>query len=83
MSEPAPEWLAPETLAEALSLKAEYGEEATVVMTTAKDDPALGKQKTVTLPKWTPLDPKKPQRMMIFFDAGMNDRSPRAAWAIL
>ena len=31
MSEPAPQWLAPDTLAEALALKAEYGEEATVV----------------------------------------------------
>ena len=31
MSELAPEWLAPQTLAEALALKAEYGEEATVV----------------------------------------------------
>ena len=31
MSEPAPDWLAPETLAEALALKAEYGDEATVV----------------------------------------------------
>jgi aerobic carbon-monoxide dehydrogenase medium subunit len=31
VSEPAPEWLAPETLTEALALKAEYGEEATIV----------------------------------------------------
>ena len=33
-----------------------------------KDDPALGKRKVVTLPRWTPVDPKKPPRMMIFFD---------------
>jgi aerobic carbon-monoxide dehydrogenase medium subunit len=31
VSEPAPDWLAPDTLAEALALKAEHGEEATVV----------------------------------------------------
>jgi hypothetical protein len=33
-----------------------------------KDDPALGKQKTLTLPRWTPVDPKKPPRVMVFFD---------------
>jgi hypothetical protein len=33
-----------------------------------KDDPALGKRKSVTLPRWTPIDPKKPQRMLVFFD---------------
>jgi hypothetical protein len=38
------------------------------VETVVKDDPALGKRKTVTLPRWTPLDPKKPSKMMVFFD---------------
>jgi hypothetical protein len=33
-----------------------------------KNDPALGKGKTVTLPRWTPVDPKKPMRVMVFCD---------------
>ena len=33
-----------------------------------KDDPALGKRKTLTLPRWTPVDAKKPPRMLVFFD---------------
>src|SRR5688500_256028 len=33
-----------------------------------KDDPALGNRKTLTLPKWTPVDPKKPPRVLVFFD---------------
>jgi hypothetical protein len=33
-----------------------------------KDDPALGRRKTVTLPRWTPVDPKKPPRALVFFD---------------
>jgi hypothetical protein len=33
-----------------------------------KDDPALGKRKTLTLPRWVPVDAKKPPRMLVFFD---------------
>src|SRR5262245_29008193 len=33
-----------------------------------KDDPALGKQKTVTLSRWSPVDPKKPPQLLVFFD---------------
>ena len=33
-----------------------------------KDDPALGKRTTVTLPRWSPVDPKKPVRVMVFCD---------------
>ena len=33
-----------------------------------KSNPALGKAKTVTLPRWTPVDPKKPMRVMVFCD---------------
>lgn len=33
-----------------------------------KDDPALGRRKTLTLSRWTPVDPKKPPRVLVFFD---------------
>ncbi|HEX3149353.1 MAG TPA: hypothetical protein VHR66_14865 [Gemmataceae bacterium] len=33
-----------------------------------KSDPALGKAGTITLPRWTPVDPKKPVRLMVFCD---------------
>jgi hypothetical protein len=33
-----------------------------------KDDPALGGKKTITLPRWTPVDPKRPPRVLVFFD---------------
>jgi hypothetical protein len=33
-----------------------------------KDDPALGKRKTLTLPRWIPVDAKKPPRVLVFFD---------------
>ena len=33
-----------------------------------KDDPALGKRKTLTLPRWTPVDAKKPPHVLVFFD---------------
>jgi hypothetical protein len=33
-----------------------------------KDDPALGNRKTLTLPRWTLVDPKKPPKMLVFFD---------------
>jgi hypothetical protein len=33
-----------------------------------KDDPALAKQKTLTLPRWIPVDAKKPPRVLVFFD---------------
>jgi hypothetical protein len=33
-----------------------------------KDDPALGKRTTITLPRWIPLDTKKPSRVMVFCD---------------
>ena len=33
-----------------------------------KDDPALGKRKTLTLPRWIPVDAKKPSRVLVFFD---------------
>jgi hypothetical protein len=33
-----------------------------------KDDPALAKQKTLTLPRWTLIDAKKPPKMLVFFD---------------
>ena len=34
----------------------------------AKDDPALGGRKTLTLPRWVPVDAKKPPRLLVFFD---------------
>lgn len=34
----------------------------------AKDDPALGKRKTLTLPRWVPVDAKNPPRVLVFFD---------------
>ena len=33
-----------------------------------KDDPALGKRRTLTLPRWVPIDAKKPPRVLVFFD---------------
>src|SRR5262245_57688702 len=39
-----------------------------LVENVVKDDPALGKRKTLTLPRWTPVDPKKPPRVLVFFD---------------
>src|SRR5262245_32070848 len=33
-----------------------------------KDDPALGGKKSITLPRWTPVDPKRPPRVLVFFD---------------
>jgi len=39
-----------------------------VVDHVVKDDPALGKQKTITLSRWSPVDPKKPPRLLVFFD---------------
>lgn len=33
-----------------------------------KNDPALGKKKAITLPRWMPVDPKKPPRMLLFVD---------------
>jgi hypothetical protein len=33
-----------------------------------KDDPALGRRKTITLSRWTPVDAKRPPRVLIFFD---------------
>ena len=33
-----------------------------------KDDPALDKKRTLTLPRWTPVDRKKPPRVLVFFD---------------
>ena len=33
-----------------------------------KSNPAIAKLKKITLPRWTPVDPKKPPRMLIFFD---------------
>src|SRR2546423_14922231 len=33
-----------------------------------KDDPALGKRKTLTLPRWVPVDAKRPPRVLVFFD---------------
>jgi hypothetical protein len=39
-----------------------------VVEHVVKDDPALGKQKTITLSRWSPVDPKKPPRLLVFFD---------------
>jgi hypothetical protein len=33
-----------------------------------KDDPALGGKKTLTLPRWTLVDPKKPPRVLVFYD---------------
>jgi hypothetical protein len=38
------------------------------VETVCKDDPALGKRKTLTLPRWIPVDAKKPPRVLAFFD---------------
>jgi len=39
-----------------------------VVENVVKDDPALGKRTTLTLPRWTPVDAKKPPRALVFFD---------------
>jgi hypothetical protein len=33
-----------------------------------KDDPARGQRKTLTLPRWIPVDAKKPPRVLVFFD---------------
>ena len=33
-----------------------------------KNDPAIAKLKTITLNRWHPVDPKKPPRMLVFFD---------------
>lgn len=33
-----------------------------------KDYPTLGKQKKLTLPRWTPVDSKNPPRMLLFVD---------------
>ena len=33
-----------------------------------KDDPALAGRTTLTLPRWTPIDPKKPRRVLVFCD---------------
>src|SRR5262245_28638653 len=33
-----------------------------------KDDPALGKRKTLTLSRWMLVDPKKPPKLLVFFD---------------
>jgi hypothetical protein len=33
-----------------------------------KSDPALGKNKQITLPRWQPVDPKKPPTYLIFVD---------------
>jgi hypothetical protein len=33
-----------------------------------KDDVARGKQRTLTLPRWVPVDAKKPPRVLVFFD---------------
>ena len=33
-----------------------------------KDAPARGKQTTFVLPRWTPVDPKNPPRMLVFID---------------
>lgn len=33
-----------------------------------KDDMALGQRKTLTLPRWVPVDAKKPPRVLVFFD---------------
>ena len=49
-------------------LVGEQGYTDLVVETVVKDDPALGKRKTLTLPRWQPVDPKKPTRMVVFFD---------------
>jgi hypothetical protein len=55
------------TLANA-RLEGDQGYTDLMVEKVVKDDPALGKKKQVTLPRWTPLDPKKPSRVMVFFD---------------
>lgn len=34
----------------------------------AKDDPAREKRTTLTLPRWVPVDAKKPPRLLVFFD---------------
>ena len=39
-----------------------------IVEQVVKNDPALAKKKTITLPRWTPVDPKKPPRMLLFVD---------------
>jgi hypothetical protein len=33
-----------------------------------KDDPARGRRQTLTLPRWVPVDAKKPPRVLVFFD---------------
>lgn len=39
-----------------------------VIEHVVKDDGILEKRKTITLPRWTLVDPKKPPRMLIFCD---------------
>jgi hypothetical protein len=49
-------------------LVGETGSTDLMVEHVVKDDPALGKRKTITLSRWTSIDPKKPPRVMVFFD---------------
>lgn len=39
-----------------------------VVEQVPKDDPAREGRKTFTLPRWIPVDPKKPPHLLVFFD---------------
>lgn len=39
-----------------------------VVEQVPKDDAARGQRKTLTLPRWVPVDAKKPPRALVFFD---------------
>ncbi len=39
-----------------------------VVDEVVKDHATRGKQKSLTLPRWSPVDPKNPPRMLVFFD---------------
>ena len=49
-----------------------------------KNDPTLGKKKAITLPRWMPVDPKKPPRMLLFVDVyeGKNIGEGKKAYAV-
>src|SRR5262249_15354190 len=52
-----------------------------VVETVVKDDSSLAR-KTITLPRWTLVDPKKPPRMLVFFDVYDGKLDPFRAVAL-
>ena len=47
-----------------------------------KDDPARGQRTTLTLPRWVPVDAKKPPRLLVFFDVYDGKLDPFRAVAL-